>query len=1138
MNNDLSNIIYTEITGKLRAVNRNENISILLQGILKSISLLIINFTVFSLLEGLFNFNTPGRTILFFIFSAFLLGIIINFTVIPLLKYFNIINNYHEETLAKRIGDHFPSLKDNLLNSLQLYRSLNNKYKYSSGFVEASLAQAGNNAKNLNFDAIIDKSQIKKYFQLSLVLILLFTISMVTSSDFYLSSFNRIIHFNQSFLPPAPFYFTIKPGNIEATKGDSINIIIHITGQKQEEVDLKIRYEELKDFESNKILPDALGDFYFKIKSIRSSLEYFAESKGISSETYNIKIIDRPVIKNLRVSLTYPAYSGLQPRYLDDNFGEITALNGTKAKIELNINRDIKKANIVFSDSTCLPMNINGHNASTEMKITKNRNYHFELEDEKGIKNIDPIEYPVKVLPDEFPSIVVLEPGKNVDIKEDMRLSMQMKAKDDYGFSKMTISYKLIKSKYSRPQDKYKYQSIPLPSLKGPEIDVPYIWNLTDLNLTPEDVISYYIEIFDNDIIAGPKSSRSSDFFVRFPSLDEIYSKVDDIQKQAIKEMDKSFDESKDLKKKLDEINQDLKKNKENIDWQKQKKIDETMKKYEELQKKVDQVSNNLSEMTKVMQENKLLSQETMDKYMELQKLFSEINSSEFQQAMKKMQDAMQSLNPDAIKQAMQNFTFNEQNFRESIERTSNILKRIVVEQKTDEITKRIEELISKQEDLKKEAGQTNPNDQNKLNELSKKQDDLSKELAEARKEMKNLENKMQEFPNEMPLSDLNKIMQDLQEQDNESSMESAGKEMQNGQPKKAQEKQDKVLNNLKNTKAQMQKMKKNLLEGQKQQILNALRKSLKEILEVSKQEEELRNQAQSSSQNSPRNREIAQKQMELQSDLTNVVNQLYNLSQKTPVVTPEMGKSIGTAMSNMNQAITNLVQRDNISASGNQNQAMSSLNKAAMQIQDGMDQMNQPGGSGGGLQSLLQKLGAVAGRQQGINQGMGSLPMSGGGQMTVEQQAALQRMLGEQQAVKKSLDQLKEEAATFGNKDKLMGDLDKISKDMEEVIKEMRQNNVDQNTIQKQERILSRLLDAQRSMRERDFEKKRKSESGKDFIRTSPKDIDLNSIEGKNKLQQDLLKAIEEGYTGDYEELIKKYYEILQKTQPVKKNK
>ena len=85
-------------------------------------------------------------------------------------------------------------------------------------------------------------------------------------------------------------------------------------------------------------------------------------------------------------------------------------------------------------------------------------------------------------------------------------------------------------------------------------------------------------------------------------------------------------------------------------------------------------------------------------------------------------------------------------------------------------------------------------------------------------------------------------------------------------------------------------------------------------------------------------------------------------------------------------------------------------------------------------------------------------------------------------------------------------------------------------NTIQKQDHILSRLLDSQRSMRERDYEKRRKADAGKNIQRTSPAEIDLSTQEGKNKLRQELLKVLEGKYSKDYESLIKKYFEQLEK--------
>jgi len=150
-----------------------------------------------------------------------------------------------------------------------------------------------------------------------------------------------------------------------------------------------------------------------------------------------------------------------------------------------------------------------------------------------------------------------------------------------------------------------------------------------------------------------------------------------------------------------------------------------------------------------------------------------------------------------------------------------------------------------------------------------------------------------------------------------------------------------------------------------------------------------------------------------------------------------------------------------------------------------------------------------------------------GQGQLTMEQQAEMARLAAEQEMVRKSLEQLKSEMNSSGNK--ALGDLGQIAKEMEEVIKDMKQHNIKPETIQRQERILSRLLDAQRSMRERDYEKKRQSRPGQDVVRKSPAELDLKTQEGKNKLMEDLQKAMEEGYSKDYENLIRKYFEALQ---------
>jgi hypothetical protein len=110
-----------------------------------------------------------------------------------------------------------------------------------------------------------------------------------------------------------------------------------------------------------------------------------------------------------------------------------------------------------------------------------------------------------------------------------------------------------------------------------------------------------------------------------------------------------------------------------------------------------------------------------------------------------------------------------------------------------------------------------------------------------------------------------------------------------------------------------------------------------------------------------------------------------------------------------------------------------------------------------------------------------------------------------------------------------MLGDLQRIAQDMREVQTDLAQGNVNPETVRKQERILSRLLDSQRSMRERDFEQRRRAESGRTIRRAGPGELDPSTLEGRDQLRRDLLKALEEGYARDYEALIRKYFELLE---------
>ena len=74
----------------------------------------------------------------------------------------------------------------------------------------------------------------------------------------------------------------------------------------------------------------------------------------------------------------------------------------------------------------------------------------------------------------------------------------------------------------------------------------------------------------------------------------------------------------------------------------------------------------------------------------------------------------------------------------------------------------------------------------------------------------------------------------------------------------------------------------------------------------------------------------------------------------------------------------------------------------------------------------------------------------------------------------------------------------------------------------------MTRLLDAQRSLKKQDYNRKRKSKTGKDFVRNSPMPLPYDRDKRNNSLREDLLRAMKEGYPSEYENLIKAYFRAL----------
>src|SRR5262249_5037357 len=186
-------------------------------------------------------------------------------------------------------------------------------------------------------------------------------------------------------------------------------------------------------------------------------------------------------------------------------------------------------------------------------------------------------------------------------------------------------------------------------------------------------------------------------------------------------------------------------------------------------------------------------------------------------------------------------------------------------------------------------------------------------------------------------------------------------------------------------------------------------------------------------------------------------------------------------------------------------------LNQAVLELRKSESSMcKNPGGQKGGNTPTREAVGNLSDEQSKLNQATRKVAtkLTEQIEMSAGDRQELERIAQEQRRLREAIDQIQQEDASRPEQPKLRGRLDKVKQEMKEVEEQLRDGNTQGDLEQKQTRILSRLLDAQRSVNRRDFEPQRESRPGEDVNRPSPSELSPDLLKETDRLRLDLLKA------------------------------
>lgn len=1091
---------YSIIQKKLEGFYKKFYTNELIKGFIlfSSLGLLYFLFTLY--LEYFLWLKPLARTILFWTFIVVEVYLFYRFIVLPLTKLARIKTGISDADSSKIIGNHFPEVQDKLLNILQL-----KKENQETELILASIEQKAKELQPIPFRKAINFQKNTKYVKYLSIPIAIWLISLIsgTSKDLT-NSLNRVVNYQAEYTPPAPFEFVLETTELSVIQGKSFTLLLSTKGDFVPQ-EAKIFYNNQEYFLQEK----SSGIFTFTFTNVNEPIDFYIKANEVVSFDYRLNVIKTPTIQNITLDLDYPGYTRKRDEKIN-NTGNILVPEGTKIEWEVSTNQT---DNVDFIErEERIPFNNKDQDLfSIQKTIRKSFTYQIASSN-KELKDYEKLPYSVKVVKDEFPTILV---QSNIDSLERGDAQFAGQISDDYGLSKLQLVY-------------YNEETPELPKV----LDLPinkesiqtFFYQFPD-QLTLIEGIDYelFFRVFDNDAVNGKKKAISKKFSYRQKTEEEIENEILQEQRNTIQDLEKTIQKQKDQKKVLDELQNEIQ-NKKDINWNDKKKVDEFIKRQKQYKEMMERQTDNLQE---TLEEKKEEEPSMQDKKNELQKRIEELKKLDKQQ---KLLDELQKMaekldKEDLVRKAKQLAQENKQQER-SLERILELTKRYYVEEKSMQIANKLEELSKKQDSLSN-------NPENTLD----KQKEINKEFDEISKEMDQLQKDNEDLKEPMDIPDLEEEREETEEELNQSE-ENLEKE----QKSQAKQNQKKASKQMKQMSQKMQSAMEAMQANSIEENIDDLRKVLENLVTFSFQQEDLMEKFDEISVRHPDFGKSIKKQNEIKRYFEHIDDSLYVISMRVPQISAKIQTDLSNAHYNLDQSLENFAENRFGSGISNQQYVMTSANNLSDFLSDMLDNMqNSMSSSGKGkgqgksfsLPDLIQKQQGLSQQmQKGMEKGKkgqekdgkegdkGKQQQQGQGknQGNEELNGELFQIYQQQQALRQQL----EDAIKEGGEG--AGDAKKALKTMEQLENEILEKGFNQGTLQRMRQLEYQLLKLDKAAFEQGRDKKRKSNTNQaSYKRNKIKELEFkkqfyNQIEILNRqslpLQQDFEKKVQKYFS------------------------
>lgn len=437
--------------------------------------------------------------------------------------------------------------------------------------------------------------------------------------------------------------------------------------------------------------------------------------------------------------------------------------------------------------------------------------------------------------------------------------------------------------------------------------------------------------------------------------------------------------------------------------------------------------------------------------------------------------------------------------------------------------------------DAGEQSGQDEPSgeapSQEELDALAERQERAAERADSLNAQLDRLRERMEEARSADERR-LDQLRQQTQTQATPEQMRQTAQQMQQGQTgQQQQSQQQQSEQQLRRLQQGMMQMQQQMQQQQDQINIAALRRALDDVLLLSDRQEALRRDVGRVSGDSPVLRASARDQTRLRESFETVVDSLTALARRAPRVTRAVQRLSGEALREMDGAQSELADRRPSPAAARQRAAMTQLNELALRLSrlldEAMSQASSQGGQGQSMQQMMQQLQQMSGQQQQLNQQIQEHLNQTAGERLQGAAGERMRQIAEQQArIRRQLREMARGLDEGSAEGQMLRQLEQAAQQMAETVDELSRGRAGGELIERQQQILTRLLQAQNASQQRGEEERREGRTAEDQPR--PPGTPAPPEEQAEQLRRDLIRALEGGYAPDYQSLIRRYFELL----------